>query len=530
MRKQRLLVVTMSAALIGIASAVGNHTQAAPQNSTAIEASCKSNANKKSWCSEVPVAEPVPQPEQQQPEVPVAKPVPQPEQQQPEVLAAKPVPQSEQQQPIEVEPKQQPFQQPTSEPEPLIQPEQNQQPDPISDLEQNQQLEPKQPINPGDEFDLNNTTVTEIVALNEQQLRLLSAEDIATLPIEVMLYFNADQFRYLLVNLTHEAISGFTANHLAALNIDAMAAFDAQTIAELDPIAVKGFDVDQLLSLDPIVMAGFTTQQWENLAITRESPTLLTIPQTKAEAPKSAEIQLSSDGEAPLSESGDIQLDSDSSTPSALNREPTITAPSEAIATEDGEAPLSESEDIQLDSDSSTPSALNREPTVTAPSEAIVTEKTLVEEPIATIEEPTATKLNTIESPKVALVPEGTMNPIYSLEQKTLIIPEIQFEVAGELVSYEVKMEAIDEQNNMRLTAAQPIESKAQQGIVISTLSLENGELIIPLMEMVDSLGVITFLQVQLQWVQFNPLIFKINYIYATNLLNHTDVVKEVMD
>ncbi|BAP58108.1 hypothetical protein THII_3811 [Thioploca ingrica] len=471
----------MSAALIGIASAVGHYTQAAPQNSTAIEASCKSNANKKSWCSEVPVAKPVPQLEQQQPEVPIVKPVPQPEQQQP----------------IEVEPKQQPFQPPTSEPEPLIQPEQNQQPDSISnleqnqpDLEQNQQPEPEQPINPGDEFDLNNTTVTEIVALNEQQLRLLSAEDIATLPIEVMLYFNADQFRYLLVNLTREAISGFTANHLAALNIDAMAAFDAQTIAELDPMAVKGFDVDQLFRLNPTVMAGFTTQQWENLAITRESPTLSTIPQTKAEAPKSAEIQLSSDVEAPLSES----------------------------------------ENIQLDNDSSIPSDLNREPTVTEQSEAIVTEKTLVEEPIATIEEPTATKLNTIESLKVAIVPEGTMNPIYSLEQKILIIPEVQLEVAGEVVSYEVKMEAIDEQNNMKLTAAQPIESKAQQGIVMSTLSLETGELIIPLIEMVDSLGGITSWQVQLQWIQFNPLIFKINYIYYLNLLNHTDVVKEVMN
>ena len=65
MRKQRLLVVTMSAALIGIMSAVGNHIQAAPQNSTAIEASCKSNVNKKSWCSEVPLVKPVPQPEQQ---------------------------------------------------------------------------------------------------------------------------------------------------------------------------------------------------------------------------------------------------------------------------------------------------------------------------------------------------------------------------------------------------------------------------------------------------------------------------------
>ena len=510
MRKQRLLVVTMSAALIVIASAVGHYTQAAPQNSTTIEASCKSNANKKSWCSEVPVAKPVPPPEQQQP--------------------------------IKVvdEPKQQPFQQPTSEPglsiqpeqnrqldsisdlelsqpnleqnqqpepELLIQPEQDRQPDSISDLKQNQQPEPEQPINPADEFNFNNITVTKIVSLNEQQLQRLSAEDIASLPIEVMFYFNADQFRYLLVNLTRDAIKGFTANHLAALNIDAMAAFDTQTIAELDPMAVKGFDVEQLLRLNPTVMAGFTTQQWENLAITRESPTLLTIPQTKAEAPKSAEIQLSSDVEAPL------------------------------IENEDVEVPLIEFEDIQLDSDSSIPSDLNREPTIIEQSEAIATEKPFVEDPIATIEKPTATiekptatKLNTIESPKVTIVPEGTMNPIYSLEQKTLIIPEIQFEVAGEVVSYEVKMEAIDEQNNMKLTVAQPIESKVQQGIVISTLSLENGELIIPLIEIVDSLGVITSWQVQLQWIQFNPLIFKINYISSLNLLNHTDVVKEVMN
>ena len=50
-------------------------------------------------------------------------------------------------------------------------------------------------------------------------------------------------------------------------------------------------------------------------------------------------------------------------------------------------------------------------------------------------------------------------------------------------------------------------------------------------MEMINSLGKITFLQVQLPWVQFNRLIFKINYIhYINDLLNHTDVVKEVMN
>ena len=500
MRKQRLLVVTMSAALIGIMSAVGNHIQAAPQNSTAVEASCKSNVNKKSWCSEVPLVKPVPQPEQQ---------------------------------PVEVEPKQQSVQQPTSTPEPLIQTEQNLKPDSISDLEPNQpDLEQNQPpelkpeinsvpeINLDDEFDFNNFTITEVIALNEQQLSLLSAEDIATLPIEVMFYFNTEQFQYLLVNLTPAAIKGFNASHLAALSIEAMKAFDTQTIAELDVMAVKGFHVEQLLSLNPTVIAGFTTQQWENLAITKESP--ITIAPVNIETSESAVLPLISEVETPLIESEPIKLDSDTSS-AALNTDLIATTANEkiAIATADVADATATKFNLNgnpLNSDSS------QDVPVTEPSEEIATET-------VSREQPTATKLVSIESQKVAIVPEGTMNPIYSLDQQTLIIPEVQFEVAGEIVSYEAKMAVVDDWNNMILIDAQPIESKAQQGIVISSLSLENGELIIPLMEMVDSLGQITFLQVQLQWIQFNPLIFKVNHIYNTNYpLNHTDVVKEVMN
>ncbi|NJO14256.1 MAG: hypothetical protein HC877_00455 [Thioploca sp.] len=527
MRKQRLLVVTMSAALIGIImSAVGNHIQAAPQNSTAIEASCKSNANKKSWCSEVPLVKPVPQPEQQ---------------------------------PVAVEPKQQSVQPPTSKSEPLTQAEQNLKPDSISDLEPNQpDLEPNQPpelkpeinlapeINLDDEFDFNRFTITEVIALNEQQLSLLSAEDIATLPVEVMFYFNTEQFQYFLVNLTPAAIKGFNANHLAALSIEAMKAFDAQTIAELDVMAVKGFDVEQLFSLNPIVIAGFTTQQWENLAITRESP--ITIAPVNTETTESAVLPLISEVETSLIESEPVKLDSDTSpaalntdmiattanekiviatsdtSPAALNTDLIATTVSEEIAIVTADVADATATKSNLNEENPLDSDFSRDVPVTAPREEIATET-------VSIEQPTATKSVSIESPKVAIVPEGTMNPIYSLDQQILIIPEVQVEVAGEIVSYEAKMAVVDNGDNMILIEAQPIESKAQQGIVISSLSLENGELIIPLMEMVDSLGQITFLQVQLQWIQFNPLIFKVNHIYNTNyLLNHTDVVKEVMN
>ena len=58
----KLLVVIMSAALIGIANAVGNNTPAAPQNLTTIEVSC--NANKKLWYSEVPMVKLVPKSKQ----------------------------------------------------------------------------------------------------------------------------------------------------------------------------------------------------------------------------------------------------------------------------------------------------------------------------------------------------------------------------------------------------------------------------------------------------------------------------------
>ncbi len=502
MRKQRLLVVTMSAALIGIImSAVGNHIQAAPQNSTAIEASCKSNANKKSWCSEVPLVKPIPQPEQQ---------------------------------PVEVEPKPQSVQPPTSTPESLIQAEQNLKPDSISDLEPNQpDLEPNQPpelkpeinsapeINLDDEFDFNRFTIAEVIALNEQQLSLLSAENIATLPVEVMFYFNTEQFQYLLANLTPEAIKGFNANHLAALSIEAMRAFDAQTIAELDVMAVKGFDVGQLLSLNPIVIAGFTTQQWENLAITKESPII--IAPVNTETTESSVLPLISEVKTSLIESEQIKLDSDISNPTALNTDLIATTASEEIAIATADVADTTATKFNLN-ENSLSSDSSRDVPITDHREEIATET-------VSIEQPTATKLVSIEIPKVTIVPEGMMTPSYSLDQQTLILPEVQVEVAGEIVSYEAKMVVVDDGDNMILIEAQPIESKAQQGIVISSLSLENGELIIPLMEMVDSLGQITFLQVQLQWIQFNPLIFKVNHIYNTNyLLNHTDVVKEVMN
>jgi hypothetical protein len=49
--KQRLLITAISVALMGSASMVTNSVYADPTNPTAIEASCKNNADKKEWCT-----------------------------------------------------------------------------------------------------------------------------------------------------------------------------------------------------------------------------------------------------------------------------------------------------------------------------------------------------------------------------------------------------------------------------------------------------------------------------------------------
>ena len=48
---QKLLIVAITIAIMGGISMVANSVYAAPQNSTAIEASCKNNADKKEWCA-----------------------------------------------------------------------------------------------------------------------------------------------------------------------------------------------------------------------------------------------------------------------------------------------------------------------------------------------------------------------------------------------------------------------------------------------------------------------------------------------